>query len=99
MDLIAGLVAAGFTEHEARTYLALLRDYPATGYPLSKETGAPRLMAREALGRLHAQGAVLETSDGRVTQYRPLLPDVVFDQHGQQYRCLIGVPRDGLRQG
>lgn len=98
MDLVAGLVAAGFTEYEAKTYLTLLRDHPATGYHLSKESGVPRSMVYEALGRLHARGAVLETSHGRVTQYRPLPPDVLLDQHEQEHRRLVSMLRQGLRQ-
>ena len=80
IDLLTRLVAAGFTEYEAKAYLALLREYPATGYQISKQSGVPRSMVYEALGRLHARGVVLETSDGRVTLYRPLPPDVLLDQ-------------------
>jgi sugar-specific transcriptional regulator TrmB len=98
MDLLAGLVATGFTEYEAKTYLALLSDHPATGYHLSKKSGVPRSMVYEALGRLHARGAVLETSDGRVTQYRPLPPDLLLDQHEQELRRLMSKLRDGLRK-
>ncbi len=98
MDLLTGLVAAGFTEYEAKTYLALLREHPATGYHLSKKSGVPRSMVYEALGRLNARGAVLETHDGRATQYRPLPPDVLLDQHEQQYQRLISELREGLRK-
>jgi sugar-specific transcriptional regulator TrmB len=98
MDLLAGLVATGFTEYEAKTYLALLRDHPATGYHLSKKSGVPRSMVYEALGRLHARGAVLETSDGRATQYRPLPPDVLLNQHEQELRRLMSELREGLRK-
>jgi sugar-specific transcriptional regulator TrmB len=35
VDILTGLAAAGFTEYEARVYMALLRDYPATGYQIS----------------------------------------------------------------
>ncbi|MEJ2556677.1 MAG: helix-turn-helix domain-containing protein [Anaerolineae bacterium] len=98
MDLLAGLVATGFTEYEAKTYLALLRDHPATGYHLSKKSGVPRSMVYEALGRLHARGAVLETSDGRATQYRPLPPDVLLNQHEQELRRLMSELSEGLRK-
>ncbi len=98
MDPLAGLVATGYTEYEAKTYLALLREHPATGYQLSKKSGVPRSMVYEALGRLHARGAVLETSDGRATQYRPLPPDVLLDQHEREHRRLMSELREGLRQ-
>ena len=98
MDSLTGLISAGFTEYEAKTYLALLREHPATGYHLSKKSGVPRSMVYEALGRLLARGAVMETHDGRATQYRPLPPDVLLDQHQQQYHHLISELRGGLRK-
>lgn len=98
MELLESLVAIGFTEYEAKTYLALLREYPATGYHLSKKSGVPRSMVYEALGRLHVRGAVLETSDGRTTQYRPLPPDTLLDQHEQEYRRLMVELREGLKK-
>jgi sugar-specific transcriptional regulator TrmB len=96
MELLEGLVAAGFTEYEAKTYLALLREYPATGYQLSKKSGVPRSMVYEALGRLHARGAVLETSEGRATQYRPLPPELLLGQHEKEHRRLMSELRGGL---
>ena len=41
MDQIHRLGQIGFTEYEAKVYLALLREYPATGYQLSKSSGVP----------------------------------------------------------
>ncbi|MEI2690522.1 MAG: helix-turn-helix domain-containing protein [Anaerolineae bacterium] len=63
MDLLAKLAELGFTEYEAKVYLALLDDYPASGYQISKTAGVPRSMVYEALGRLKLRGAVLETPD------------------------------------
>lgn len=98
MDLIGSLTEIGFTEYEAKIYLELLRDNPATGYQLSKNAGIPRSMVYEALGRLHNRGAVLETRDERATLYRPLPPDVLMDNYEQEHHRLIKGLRDGLRQ-
>ena len=98
MDLLAGLAAAGFTEYEAKAYLALLHEHPTTGYQISKKSGVPRSMVYEALGRLYARGAVLETRDGRATLYRPLPPDVLLDQREQEHRHLMSELRQGLRK-
>lgn len=95
MDLRAQLTELGFTEYEARVYLALLDDYPATGYQISKEAGVPRSMVYEALGRLKGRGAVLATPDERATLYRPLPPDVLLDNHQLAQQRLV----DELRQG
>jgi len=96
MDLLAKLTELGFTEYEAKVYLALLDDYPASGYQISKDAGVPRSMVYEALGRLKQRGAVLETPDERATLYRPLPPDVLLDNHELAQRRLVQELRSGL---
>jgi sugar-specific transcriptional regulator TrmB len=96
VDLLTKLVAVGFTEYEAKVYIALLQEYPATGYQISKKSGVPRSMVYEALGRLHARGAVLETGEDRATVYRPLPPDVLLDHYEMEHRRLISELREGL---
>jgi len=78
MDLVQELAGLGFTEYEARIYLALLQENPATGYQLSKRSGVPRSMAYETLGRLDARGVVLQSNDGTRTSYRPLPPETLL---------------------
>ncbi|MEP7288080.1 MAG: helix-turn-helix domain-containing protein [Chloroflexota bacterium] len=41
---MTSLIAVGFTEYEAKIYLELLRNNPATGYQLAKQAGIPRSM-------------------------------------------------------
>jgi HTH-type transcriptional regulator, sugar sensing transcriptional regulator len=96
MDLLAKLDELGFTEYEAKVYLALLDDYPASGYQISKGAGVPRSMVYEALGRLKMRGAVLETPGERATLYRPLPPDVLLDNHELAQRRLVAELRAGL---
>lgn len=96
IDLQSALHQIGFTEYEAKVYLALLREHPATGYQLSKESGVPRSMVYEALKRLHNRGAALETVEGRSTLYRPLPPQVLLDRHQAEHQQLISDLRLGL---
>lgn len=96
MDLLEKLAELGFTEYEAKAYLALLDEHPASGYQISKMAGVPRSMVYEALGRLKMRGAVLETPDERATLYRPLPPDVLLDNHESAQRRLVGELRAGL---
>ncbi len=98
MSLHADLMKIGFTEYEAKVYLALLRENPATGYQISKQSGVPRSMVYETLSRLHRRGAVLETVEGRTTLYRPLPPDMLLDRHDRDYQRLVAGLRDSLRQ-
>jgi len=96
IDLRTALNEIGFTEYEAKVYLALLREHPATGYQLSKESGVPRSMVYEALKRLHHRGAALETVEGRSTLYRPLPPQTLLDNHQAEHEQLLGDLRVGL---
>jgi len=88
----------GFTEYEAKVYLALLHENPATGYQLSKKSGVPRSMVYEALGRLSVRGAVMENIEGRATLYRPLPPNVLLDRYEEEQRQLTGDLREGLSE-
>lgn len=98
MGLLAELIQIGFTEYEAKVYLALLREHPATGYQLSKASGVPRSMVYEALKRLHGRGAALESMEGRATLYRPLPPDMLLDRHEREHRRLLADLRQGLEE-
>ena len=94
MNLIEDLKLAGFTEYESRTYLALLREHPATGYKISNESGVPRSMVYQALGKLSARGAVLQTVEEKATLYRPLPPRLLVERLQMESRELLG----GLEQ-
>lgn len=96
LNIQEALAQIGFTEYEARVYLALLADYPANGYQISKQSGVPRSMVYEALSRLRLRGAVLETVEERATLYRPLPPDVLLDRHQDEHHRLMSGLRDGL---
>lgn len=91
MDLLTELGEIGFTEYEAKVYLALLRDHPATGYQLSKQAGIARSMVYEALGRLDVRGAVLKTEEAKATLYRPMPPDALLERLSREYQRRIDV--------
>lgn len=96
MDLVNNLMAIGFTEYEAKVYIALLRENPATGYQVSKNAGVPRSMVYEALGRLDVRGAVLKTDDRRATLYRPVPPDILLNRFQKEHQNLMANLRQEL---
>lgn len=96
MNLQNQLMKIGFTEYEAKVYLAMLRDSPATGYQLSKESGVPRSMVYDALKRLYDKGAALETVEGRSTLYQPLPPEILLERREKEHRQLLRKLRQGL---
>lgn len=94
--MLTSLMQIGFTEYEAKVYLALLRENPATGYQVSKTSNVPRSMVYDALSRLHTRGAVLESIEDRATLYRPVAPELLLERHEDEHRHLLTTLRQGL---
>ena len=57
-EIIKELQKLGFSQYECKAYIGVLKHYPVTGYEVSKQTGVPRSMIYEVLGKLMDKGAV-----------------------------------------
>jgi len=95
-DPIEKLVRIGFSEYEAKAYVALLRESPVTGYHISKLSGVPRSMIYEVLGKLTARGAAMTLRKGDATQYAPVPPEEFLGQLHRDYEELIVSLKDDL---
>ena len=95
-DPIDKLVKIGFSEYEAKAYVALLRESPVTGYQLSKQSGVPRSMIYEVLGKLTARGAAMTLRKGGATQYAPVPAEEFLDQIHREQEELIFSLKDDL---
>jgi sugar-specific transcriptional regulator TrmB len=95
-DPIDKLVEIGFSEYEAKAYVALLRESPATGYQLSKTSGVPRSMIYEVLGKLTARGAAMTLRKGNSTRYAPVPADEFLDQFLEEQEELVASLKDNL---
>ena len=95
-DPINKLVKIGFSEYEAKAYLALLRESPVTGYQLSKQSGVPRSMIYEVLGKLTARGAAMTLRKGGSTQYAPVPAVEFLDQLHRDHKELVVSLKDDL---
>lgn len=95
-DSLDRLVKIGFSEYEAKAYVALLRKSPVTGYELSKLSGVPRSMIYEVLGKLTARGAAITLRRGGATKYAPVPAVEFFDQLHRDHEELITSLKDDL---
>jgi sugar-specific transcriptional regulator TrmB len=84
------LVQIGFSEYEAKAYVALLRESPVTGYQLAKTSGVPRSMIYEVLGKLTARGAAMTLRKEGSTQYAPIPAGEFLAQLQHEQDALIG---------
>jgi sugar-specific transcriptional regulator TrmB len=95
-DPIDKLVQIGFSEYEAKAYIALLRESPVTGYQLSKLSGVPRSMIYEVVGKLTTRGAAMTLRTGGSTKYAPIPAAEFFDQLHREHEELIDSLKDDL---
>lgn len=68
---IAGLVELGLSEYEAKAYLALLAESPATAYETAKRAGIPSSKIYEVLERMGVRGLVMRRDEGERRLYLP----------------------------
>jgi sugar-specific transcriptional regulator TrmB len=97
-DLVERLAKAGFTEYEAKVYVALQRVSPATGYQVAKESGVPRSTIYEVLGKLIARGAVVTQSFGDMVRYAPVPPDLLLDRMRHEFEDTLDQLSDGFKR-
>lgn len=90
------LVKLGFSEYEAKAYLALLAKSPVSGYELAKISGVPRSMIYEVVGKLASRGAAMTLHSGKITQYAPVPADEFLDQIQREHEQLISSLRNDL---
>jgi sugar-specific transcriptional regulator TrmB len=90
------LVRIGFSEYEAKAYVALLRESPVTGYQLAKLSGVPRSMIYEVLGKLTARGAAMTLRKEGSTQYAPIPAQEFLAQLHREQDALINALEEDL---
>jgi sugar-specific transcriptional regulator TrmB len=91
------LVRLGFSEYEAKAYLALLEESPSTGYQISKASGVPRSMIYEVLGKLVGRGAAMTLRQDTGTKYAPVPASQFLDQLQRDHLGLVDSLKDDLQ--
>ena len=97
-DLVERLVKTGYSEYEAKVYVALQKCNPATGYQVAKESGVPRSTIYEVLGKLIARGAVVTQSFGDLVRYAPVPPDLLLDRMRHEFEDTLDELSDGFKR-
>lgn len=95
-ELIEQLQLFGFSQYEARVYISLLEQSPATGYEISKLSGVPASKIYQVLNRLREKNLVLALS-GEPARYVPYPPDEVLARLRQRYDRGLELLEDRLR--
>jgi len=72
-NVVEKLKSLGFNSYEAKTYIALLKKYPSTGYEVSQLADIPQSRAYDALKSLANEKIVIASND-KPQKYFPIAP-------------------------
>ena len=94
-DLIFHLKEIGFNSYESKVYLALLKNYPATGYEVSKNSGVPQARAYDTLKVLENRKVIVSSGEKPQT-YSPVRPEELIDKYEKKINGSIDYLKENL---
>ena len=97
-QLFARLVEIGFSEYEAKAYVAALALGATTGYQVAKESGVPRSTVYEVLNKLAARGAVLTQTFGDQVRYVPVPAALFLNRLQHEFQRNLDLLREELNR-
>lgn len=92
------LQSLGFSEYEARAYVALLKSSPLNGYELAKASGLPRANVYSVLQKLEERGAVVRLDEAGGVRYSPVPAQELIDRIRRRYEETLDSVRQGLEE-
>jgi sugar-specific transcriptional regulator TrmB len=90
------LMELGFTEYEAKVYLSLLRQNPATAYETGKSSGIPTSKIYEVMKKLVEKGIIAVIDEHKTKRYTPVEYDEVLNSFQRRTESIIGSLRNRL---
>lgn len=96
-EIITKMTALGFTLYQAKAYVSLLREYPATRYEISKKSGVPRSAIYDVINRLEKSGLV-NVLPTKPEKYIPLPPDKLLELLENRHKNHIREFKESLEE-
>lgn len=93
--VVAAMKELGFTVTDAKAYVALLKNHPATGYELAARSGVPRSAVYNVLKRLEGLGLVTAVQE-KPAKYRPLPPEHLLELVESRFNRTLDDLRESL---
>lgn len=90
------LMDIGFSEYEAKAFIALIIENPSTAYEIAKRAAVPTSKIYEVLAKLSERGAVFEIDDKEKRRYMPLSPDELIATHRSKMEGTLDDLREEL---
>lgn len=97
MDPATALQRLGFSEYEARAYVALVKESPLNGYELAKASAIPRANIYAVLDKLTERRAVVRMESPQGVRYGPVPPDALIQRLGAEYQQSLDISNRTLQ--
>jgi sugar-specific transcriptional regulator TrmB len=94
-ELLVLLKDLGFTEYEAKAYLALLKGSPVTAYAVARDSGVPRSKVYGVLEGMVGRGVAF-VSHGEPASYAPLPPRELVRDRRREAEGVLSAAEEGL---
>jgi predicted transcriptional regulator len=88
----------GFSEYEARAYIALLKQSPLNGYELAKSSNLPRANVYAVLQKLEDRGAVVRLDTPAGARYSPVSPSELTRRLGSNFQQTLDAAQRSLEE-
>jgi predicted transcriptional regulator len=88
----------GFSEYEARAYLALLARNPLNGYELAKASGLPRANIYAVLQKLEDRGAVVRLNMPGGARYAPVAASELTRRLSSRFQHVLTATEQALEE-
>src|SRR5829696_7644053 len=97
-DVTVLLQQLGFSEYEARAYLALPQRNPLNGYELAKVSGLPRANVYAVLQKLEERGAVVRLDMSSGARYAPVAPAELIQRIASRFQNVLSTTQQALEE-
>jgi sugar-specific transcriptional regulator TrmB len=95
-NLIPKFMSLGLSEYEAKVYLSLLKEHPATAYEIGKSSGVPTSKVYEVIKKLLQKDVLTAMEEKGTKRYVPLEPGEFLDRYRNSVEAVIGSLREDL---
>ena len=90
------LIEIGFTEYEARAYIALIEANPATAYEIAKLSGIPSSKIYEIISKMSDKGLVSIFDTKGKKSYIPIEPAELVESQRNKIESTLDTLKDEL---
>ena len=87
---IQKLMEIGLTEYEAKAYVSLLLNHPATAYEAARHSGIPTSKVYQVLDRLMEKGMALQAEEAGKRRFTPIDPDELLLERRGRLDMVLG---------